>query len=282
MKFLSLGAGVQSSTLLLMMCKGELPKADHAIFADTGWEPKTVYSYLGFLRKHAEAAGIKVHVVSYGDIRGDSLNAWLPNDSKPIGHSFATLPFFTKWPDGTPGMLQRQCTNRYKIHVIDKKMREILGVKSFRECQSGSIEQYFGISADEMQRTRTSNRKAIRFMYPFIWRNSSSDAPLDWIRPGITRQDCLTWIKKNGYPLPTRSACIGCPYHSNAEWRSMRDTRPEDWADAVAFDKAIRHPKALEGTCYLHPQRVPLDEADLKNDDPNQLVFGECEGMCGV
>ena len=33
---LSLGAGVQSSTLLLMSCRGVLPKLDAAIFADTG------------------------------------------------------------------------------------------------------------------------------------------------------------------------------------------------------------------------------------------------------
>jgi hypothetical protein len=282
MRFLSLGAGVQSSTLLLMMCRGDLPKADHAIFADTGWEPKTVYAHLEWLKVEAAKADIPVHVVSYGDIRGDSLNAWLPNDSKPIGHSFATLPFFTLWPDGKKGMLQRQCTNRYKIHVIDRKMREILGVDTFGKCAPGSVEQYFGISADEKGRTRESNRKAIKFYYPFIWHNSSSDRPYEWRRPGITRADCLNWCKANGYPTPPRSACIGCPYHSNREWREMRDTRPEDWADAVAFDKAIRHPVALEGTCYLHADRVPLDEADLDNPDPNQGMLGECEGMCGL
>jgi hypothetical protein len=39
-RVLSLGAGVQSTALLLMMIHGEVPKADAVIFSDTGWEPK--------------------------------------------------------------------------------------------------------------------------------------------------------------------------------------------------------------------------------------------------
>ena len=40
---LSLGAGVQSSTLALMMEKGLAPKPDYAIFSDTQGEPKASY-----------------------------------------------------------------------------------------------------------------------------------------------------------------------------------------------------------------------------------------------
>ena len=39
---ISLGVGVQSSTMLLMAAKNELPHVDYAIFADTGYEPKSV------------------------------------------------------------------------------------------------------------------------------------------------------------------------------------------------------------------------------------------------
>ena len=47
---ISLGAGVQSSTMALMAEKGEInPKPDCAIFADTGWEPKRVYEWLDWL-----------------------------------------------------------------------------------------------------------------------------------------------------------------------------------------------------------------------------------------
>jgi 3'-phosphoadenosine 5'-phosphosulfate sulfotransferase (PAPS reductase)/FAD synthetase len=40
-RVISLGAGVQSTTVLLLAHRGELPggPVDYAIFADTGWEP---------------------------------------------------------------------------------------------------------------------------------------------------------------------------------------------------------------------------------------------------
>mgnify|MGYP004150709721 CR=1 FL=1 len=58
---LSLGAGVQSSRLLLGILEGEFgtPGEDApscAVFADTGWEPRPVYAWLAVLRERAEAA----------------------------------------------------------------------------------------------------------------------------------------------------------------------------------------------------------------------------------
>ncbi len=336
MRILSLGAGVQSSTVFRMMCAGELPKADHAIFADTQWEPPEVYTQLDRLTEEGKKAGIPVHVVTYGDIRRDALEGYVYNDKSRIGHPFATMPLYTKgWTvkvlrsaaeldfeerldedeedrgienvngqmvdiiNGEitsaelemveminakvkeieqDGMLQRQCTSRYKIRPVAKKIKEILGVNSFAKCKMGSIEQYMGISADETRRVRTSDIKAIKFFYPLIFENSTSDNPMIWKRPGITREDCLNWNKKNGFPVPPRSACIGCPYHNNDEWRRIK-ADPVQWDDAVAFDKAIRkHP--IKGECFLHNSRIPLDEVDLEKSDQLQMEM-ECEGMCG-
>ena len=48
---ISLGAGVQSTTLALMAAHGEIePMPDAAIFADTGAEPPEVYEHLEWLR----------------------------------------------------------------------------------------------------------------------------------------------------------------------------------------------------------------------------------------
>ncbi|WP_428963001.1 hypothetical protein [Micromonospora fluostatini] len=38
-RYLSLGAGVRGSTLLLLAAQGVIARCDAAIFADTGWEP---------------------------------------------------------------------------------------------------------------------------------------------------------------------------------------------------------------------------------------------------
>ena len=59
-RVLSLGAGVQSTVLALMMtAQRRIPpvlercgycRPDFAIFADTGWEPRSVYRHLDWLR----------------------------------------------------------------------------------------------------------------------------------------------------------------------------------------------------------------------------------------
>lgn len=53
---LSLGAGVQSTTIYLLACEGVIPPFDAAIFADTGWEPRRVYEHLERLERYGAEA----------------------------------------------------------------------------------------------------------------------------------------------------------------------------------------------------------------------------------
>src|SRR5580693_1262892 len=57
-RVLSLGAGWQSTTLLLMSIKGELPMLDAWVFADTQYEPEAVYAHLEWLKEQSTKAGI--------------------------------------------------------------------------------------------------------------------------------------------------------------------------------------------------------------------------------
>lgn len=54
LQILSLGAGIQSTCVLLMSIKGVLPKLDYCVFADTGFEPPNVYQHLMWLKKISE------------------------------------------------------------------------------------------------------------------------------------------------------------------------------------------------------------------------------------
>jgi len=58
MRVLSLGGGVQSTTLLLMAITEQIEPLDAAIFADTGWEPAAVYEHMDWLRGKCERAGL--------------------------------------------------------------------------------------------------------------------------------------------------------------------------------------------------------------------------------
>jgi hypothetical protein len=90
LRVLSLGAGGQSSTLLLMSLAGELPRLDGAVFADTGWEPKAVYQHLDRLQAAAEIPIYRVSV----NLRHDALDP---------GHRFASMPLHVRRPDGRSG-----------------------------------------------------------------------------------------------------------------------------------------------------------------------------------
>src|SRR5690606_6090278 len=265
LRVLSLGAGVQSTALALMAAHGEFEqKPDCAIFADTGWDPRDVYEHLDRLERELP---FPVYRVSAGNIRKDAL-------ASKNGKRFATMPFHVRNLDGKPAMLWRQCTREYKVTPITKKIRELLGLKpGERAAGRVKVQLWMGISLDEIQRMRDNREPWIDNHYPLIERR-------------MTRWDCQLWLERHGYTVPRKSACIGCPFHDDATWRWMRENRPDEWREAVEFDRAIR--SGLPGVlseAYVHRSLVPLDEVDLyANVVEGQLdLFAmECEGYCGA
>ncbi len=263
---ISLGVGVQSSTMLLMAAKGELPNVDCAIFADTGYEPKSVYNYLSLLKKIVK---FPIYQVSKGNIKDDIINS-IKNNTK-----FPTAPFFTQNAiTGKKGMLRRQCTADYKIVPIRKKLRELCNVGYRKRFPKDKyIEQWIGISTDEIQRMKPARDPYILNRHPLIEMNMS-------------RQDCINWMKKNQFPLPEKSACIMCPYHNDAYWHFMKTERPSEFADAVQFDKNIRTgAKNIKDNLFLHRSCKNLDEIEFdkkENDKQLDMFNNECEGLCSI
>lgn len=264
-RVLSLGAGVQSSTLLLLAVEGHLPKPDLALFADTGWEPRAVYEHLAKLEALAADAGITVRRVASGNIRTDVLD---PDTA------YGMPPLHVLNADGTEAMVKRQCTERYKVRPIKRAVRELLGYPHPTPVPDGVyVEQWIGFSRDEVTRIKAPEVAYQRFTYPLLDLPGAADG-----RPGWTRADCVRYLTTHGMGDTPKSACVGCPFHRNDEWRKLRDTDPEGWADAVAFDAAIRHGSAratangnpLRGQAFLHRARVPLDRAPVDRVTPGE------------
>lgn len=267
LRILSLGAGVQSTTIALMMAAGEIPACDRAIFADTQSEPAAVYKHLEWL---VHQLPFPVDVVTAGNLGAEILAT-----SRGERRSDARPPFYVKNPDGSRGILRRQCTGDYKIDIIRKHVRELMGVEKGRRVPADKhVTQVIGISLDEDGRMKISRDKWQSNEYPLVDRR-------------MTRWDCEQWLRRSGFPLPSKSACVFCPYRRVSEWRKLRDEAPEDFARAVEIDRAIRAPGygRLVGECYLHDSMKPLEEVDLSTDAENgqpNLWDDECEGMCGV
>jgi hypothetical protein len=288
---LSFGAGVQSTTLLLLSCEGLLPRLDHVIFADTQWEPAAVYRHLEWCRDYAAKHGITIDVRSAGNLRDDLLGFWGPTGKSADGKRYASIPAFIRNPDGSRGIVRRQCTSVYKIDVIERYQRDVLGLRPRQRWPlEHALTCWIGISTDEAQRMKRSTRPAVKMWHPLI-----EAEPIAMRRTGRlfadgwSRQDCLTWLESRGYPRPPKSACIGCPFHSNAEWSALS---PAELADAVEVDRLIResgalwHPDTAErmvGQPYLHSSLVPLSEVRFAAGPDNPVgMADECGGVCGV
>lgn len=266
LRVLSLGAGVQSTTLALLAARDEIERPSCAIFADTGWEPQSVYRHLDWLEDHLP---FPVHRVTNGNIRTNIMTR-----RNTTGGRFAAIPWFTVNPDGSPGMGRRQCSNEYKLTPIMWEIRRLLGVGRQDHIPARSVDVLLGISLDEAHRMRDARQAYMVNRYPLI------DARM-------TRHDCLRWLERRGYPRPPKSACIGCPFHSDDHWRELRDTSPAEWDDAVAADASLRvgDARGMLATEYMHAARVPLAEVDLSTwaERGQPDLFGaECEGLCGV
>ena len=256
--YLSLGAGVQSSALLVLANQGKVERPSVAIFADTGDEPQYVYDYLEVLEAWSD---IPIERVSAGRL-------------SEAGTSFLRIPAFTD-SDGVAAPIRRQCTQEYKITPIRRRVRALLGLRPGQRA-AGVVEAtaMLGISLDEVQRCKPSRDAWITNEFPLI------DLRL-------RRDDCRRLVVEAGLPEPKKSSCVFCPYHDDAYWIGMRKADPTSWMRAVEYDRAIRDSTRAGVTrpAYLHRSLRPLDEVEFKHEKQETLwdsFSAECDGLCGV
>lgn len=260
MKIISFGGGVQTVALALMCIDGKIEMPDCAVFADPKWELPQTYTYLDWFIPYCKERGLLIKTVSSGNIREDALDS---------NRRWTTMPLFTLDENGKKGMLRRQCTNDYKIQPVYKEVRNLLGLKPYQRAKEPA-EIWLGISMDEVVRMKPSRVKFAVNRFPLIENN-------------LSRNDCVEYIKNSGFELPPKSACIGCPFHSDDFWRTLKVSYPDQFADAVAFDEKIRFNtrKGLKNPVFLHKSCKPLSEIDFMEDQMD--LFGEeCEGYCGL
>jgi len=264
---ISLGAGVQSSTMALMAAAGEItPMPVAAIFAEEKAEPAAVYSWLDWLEKQFP---FPVYRVLYKA----GLTATIER-SLETGSINGSPPWFTANEKGETVLVSRACTHDFKIHPVQMKVRQLSGAK---RGEKDRAVLWMGISTDEMTRMKASRYLHYSHRFPLIEQR-------------MNRAACLAWMANRGFPEPAKSSCVYCPYHSNAHWRSIKDNDPAGWAEAIRIDAMIRNGVRRNGKppMFVHRSLKPLAEVDLTNEkDRGQMSmdFGfinECDGMCGL
>ena len=322
---LNVGLGIQSTAAALMCINGDLPRPDAFIFADTGWEREGTYDNFKLLKPIADDAGIPFHVVSSGkNIRDEQLNLELgrvelpyfcdPSRFETVEGKRALLikdiqkayrkmlksieaqeelfnnltlddylePALTDFDrkvekgeitDGrlemSVTMLGRQCTNKYKIAPVHKYCRLNYGAH-----HTTPVGTWLGISTDEWTRMATSNVKAFALLYPLI----------DY---GYSRSDCETYIIDHNYPVPVKSACIGCPFHSDPTWKDLTDAEIEDVADfeddvnkTIENDPKLKDLPYFANGVHVHRSKTPIRQRPFNKAKSDEET--EQESVCGA
>jgi len=251
-RVISLGWGVQSFTLAAMVALGELEPIDAAIHSDTGYESQLTYEFAERWTPWLEEHGVKVVTVKPEETP-DKLFV-----KRADGRLFVKIPAFVISEDGSSAITSRQCTTSWKL-VPQRRW-----ISSHRNKER--VEQWIGISLDEMERMRYSDVKYITNRYPLFEKR-------------ITRVACQLWLERNGIEVPPKSACVFCPYHNKAAWMKTKAV-PEDWARVVEMDEKIRDydPPSKH---YLTNKLVPIADLDLSTPEENgQMNFFDCSGTC--
>jgi hypothetical protein len=256
---LSYGGGVQSTAMLVLAAQGEIPHR-LALFSNVGDDsehPATLAYFHQVAMPYAEANGIElVELRKYRRTgESESLLQRLMRDDSSVG-----IPVRMS-NSGAPG--NRNCTLDFKIRVIAKELKRRGATKD------DPADMALGISLDEYQRMRTeSGIPHERLTYPLIDLRMS-------------RQDCINLIESAGLPVPPKSSCWFCPFHSTSHWRRMLKDEPELFAQSADLERMLNERRRNLGKDPVWLTRFlrPLDEAVT---DDGQLPLFDDGGSCDI
>lgn len=203
------------------------------------------------------------------------------------------------------GRIKRECTGKYKVEPIERKIRELAGALVWTEpcrwCDASGVrvapwdveagEGVCSVCNGTGERRRvgsvpkgTQVRHMIGFSVDEIDRATTQGFPaaITPVFPLLllrkTRADCEDIIRSEGRD-PVRSTCKVCPNHGNRIWRDMRDNHPDEWEETCRRDEKMREMPGLRGKRYLHISCVPLREANIEKPSREELEKAQGDAL---
>jgi hypothetical protein len=248
---ISYGGGVQSTALLVLAATSRVDCA-LAIFANVGdhaENPATLDYVREVAAPYCAEHGIELVERNRGGKNPDLYDRLTRPESKFLG-----IPIRMS-NTGAPG--HRSCTHDYKLVVIGREL------KARGAAVDTPADVLIGISTDEIR--RANNRRAEpfeRIRYPLL-------------DLGLSRLDCMRVIRDAGLPMPDKSACWFCPFHSASAWANMRTDHPDQFERACELEETLNAKRAGIGRdpVFLSSTLIPLrratpDSDALPFDDP--------------
>lgn len=207
MHIVKYGGGVNSTAMLILMLKKDIP-IDVILFCDTGGEKPQTYEFLPIFdqwlrRKYGK--GITI-------IRRDPGLYDLCLEKGIL-----------------PSRRLRWCTFKYKIDTTNEYIRR-LGLPwidmyiGFDGGEEGRVERVAGL---DQFRSKENYEIFVKMHYPL----NLCD---------ISREKCMRIIDKEGLPVPVKSGCFFCPFRGAEDFISMKRDEPELFQKCVELEKRNR------------------------------------------
>lgn len=269
---LSFSGGWQSSVIAWMCIRREIELPHHfaIVTADTGDERKQTYDYWRMMSWEFIKAGLH-WIEAPGPKIPDEWSA--DNTSTRID----TIPYWTS-DNGKRGKLMHACTRYYKIWPMRRATTRWLSKRlcvSKGKAERIPVTSWIGMAADEQD----------RFEKIETTRTWLKRAPL--IERGMTKQDCVDYIRGNGLPEPIMSVCAGCFSHGLKSLKWMYDNDPVAWERIKQRDNWVRYGMKQFGVrlpVYISHALIPLQQledqgfklADRKENAKHQCDSGVC------
>jgi hypothetical protein len=248
LRIISYGGGVQSTALIVLAVQGRIGRVDAAVMANVGDDsehPKTISYVRDVMRPWAAAQGFTVVEVNK-TLRDGSIETVKGRIMKEGSRSIG-IP--VRMSNGAPG--NRQCTADFKIRVIRKWAKR-------HPSKPLSCVSLIGISTDEIGRANNRRTDAFELVeYPLL-------------DLGLDRSACAQIIRDAGLPVPPKSACYFCPFHTPQAWAEMRRDEPELFEDSAVLEDFINERRITLGKDHVFFTRFgkPLREAIGKAQSP--------------
>ena len=257
----SLGGGQASTAMILMSLHGHIDaQVDAAVWADTGREPQSTHDTIGFLKEYATEFGVPVYIVRATLADGDIWKAMLIANSRN-----GQMPMFFYNKEGKRSMLNRYCTNEFKVFPIRRLLRS-----EFKASYKNPVNTWLGYTMDEMTRMKPSKPKYEVRRYPLIEHR-------------VYRYQCTEYLKAHGLDFVQRSACVGCPYRLDDEYDVLSDTEKQALADFENKLNENGYQMKEDATdrieVRVHSSMIPIEQAPYKSENQQMELFSDlCDG----
>jgi hypothetical protein len=311
-KIFSYGGGVQSTAALVLAAQGRIDYPTF-LFANTGDDsehPATLAYVRDIAIPYAQSHRIELHELGkMRQVRRDGKRTEEPEtlygrltrpESKSIG-----IPVRMSG-SGAPG--NRNCTVDFKVKVIDKwikqntmggmihEMKEKMllyfaiekidketmmqimrDLDNFFQIHEPVAQVGIGISLDEIQRVKPNTDEETIY-----WKINAHPLVFEVPKP-LTRQDCINIIERAGLPIPPKSACYYCPFHSIEKWQDMRTNEPDLFQKACDLEELINKRRAMLGKdpVWLTRKLKPLAQVTTQLEQASLFDDVGCDsGYC--